>query len=125
MYELIVTRCYRIGHGLRNFKGADEPIHFHDWRIEVRIAAEKLDASGCAIDFHEIDALLDKILQPFVGKAFNDIPPFDRESPSAEKVAEYLYRSLADKINAPGRRLTSVTAGEDPEHCAAYISSAT
>ncbi|MBI4211217.1 MAG: 6-carboxytetrahydropterin synthase [Deltaproteobacteria bacterium] len=121
MFRLNVIRYFDAAHGLRNFQGADEPIHSHHWKIEVSLESDQVDVSGCAIDFHEVDRSIDEALAPFAGKSFNDIPPFDVTSPSAELIAKYLYERLQKSLEKNGVILKGVTTCEDDCHCATYF----
>ena len=120
MFEVKVVRYVQAAHGLRNYRGEDEPIHEHHWRIEVEAASQVLDESGCCIDFHEVDRAFDRAMLPFKEKSFNDAPPFDELSPSAENIAKYLFEVLSEELTTDRVQITRVTACEDDAHRASY-----
>jgi 6-pyruvoyl-tetrahydropterin synthase len=43
---------------------------------------------------------------------WNTVPPFDRESPTTERIAAWFHRGLAERL--PGARLVEVTVWEGP-----------
>ncbi|MBI4126144.1 MAG: 6-carboxytetrahydropterin synthase [Deltaproteobacteria bacterium] len=120
MYEITVTRYFTAKHGLRNFKGGDEPIHEHEWRVDVTLTSSTVDASGCVADFHDVDRAIDEAIAPFRNHSFNDIPPFDRVSPSAENIARHLFDALFPQLATGTCSLHRIAAWEDATHCATY-----
>lgn len=118
MFQITVRKQFTAEHALKNFKGADEAPHSHDWLLEVCIAAPKLDASGCSIDFGEVDNLLDDILDELLCESLHLSHLFD--SPSAENIAQFVFRKLAEKIDDGTRTVVKVTISEDEDHAASY-----
>ncbi len=89
------------------FRGVLEPLHWHDWRVEVVVAGENLDADGVLCDFHEIEEHLSAVVAPFQNTNLNHVPPFGALAggvgvgvakpdlnPSAEHVARHIAQSL-------------------------------
>lgn len=96
-----------------------EPIHGHNWRVQVRVEAGKLDAIGVVMDFHVLERLIDQIVVPWHNRHLNECPPFTTElNPTAENVAFHLGRSLE---LPPGVRLLSVEVWETDENSAVYL----
>ena len=94
-FDISTTRTFSAAHALRLYDGSREPVHGHNWRVKVTVAAEKLDAIGVVMDFHELERLVDVILTPLHNRHLNDVAPFARElNPSAENVALHVGRSL-------------------------------
>jgi 6-pyruvoyltetrahydropterin/6-carboxytetrahydropterin synthase len=117
-FEISTTRFFSAAHALRLYDGSLEPVHGHNWRVKVTVSAEKLDAIGVVMDFHELERLLDVILTPLHNRHLNDVPPFARElNPSAENVALHVGRSL--RLPNPVR-LVSVEVWETDTNSAVY-----
>jgi len=117
-FEISTTRIFSAAHALRLYDGSLEPVHGHNWRVQVTVAAEKLDAIGVVMDFHELERLVDLILAPLHNRHLNEVPPFARElNPSAENVALYVGRSL--RLPNPAR-LVSVKVWETDTNSATY-----
>lgn len=122
MFEVTVKKSFFASHGLKNYGAAMEPIHDHNWIIEARFSSQMLDESGCAIDFREIDRAFQEILTPFQGKTFNELEQFQEISPSAENIARFIFEKLSAAVKKRPARLVSITAWEDEEHGATYLS---
>ena len=45
-YQIRSTRGFCAAHALKLYDGSMEPIHGHNWRVQVTVQAEKLDAIG-------------------------------------------------------------------------------
>jgi 6-pyruvoyltetrahydropterin/6-carboxytetrahydropterin synthase len=46
MYELTINASFSSAHNLREYGGACERLHGHNWDVEVTIGAEKLGVSA-------------------------------------------------------------------------------
>jgi 6-pyruvoyltetrahydropterin/6-carboxytetrahydropterin synthase len=65
------------------------------------------------VDFHALEASLDRILGRFHNRNLNDTAPFDRVNPTAELVARHVADALAPELPA-GVRLRAVSVREAP-----------
>lgn len=94
-FEIATTRTFAAAHQLRLPDDSIEPLHGHNWRVKVTVAAERLDALGTVMDFHELERLVDAVITPMHNRHLNELPPFAAElNPSAENVAFHVARSL-------------------------------
>ena len=117
-FEISTTRHFSAAHQLRLYDGSLEPLHGHNWRVRVTVAAPRLDAIGVVMDFHELERLLDAISVPMDNRHLNELVPFDRElNPSAENVAFHIARSLHLPADV---RLERVEVWETDENSAVY-----
>ena len=96
MFEIIRERTFSASHQLRNYKGRCERLHGHNWRVRVCVAAKEVNASGMVIDFHELDEMMAKAIDPFDHRHLNDTVHFAKENPSAENIA----RAVGDAVKA-------------------------
>ena len=122
-FEITTTRHFSAAHQLRLYDGSLEPLHGHNWRVKVTVAAVRLDAIGVVMDFHDLERLVDAAVVPMHNRHLNDLPEFaeGRLNPSAENVALHVGRSLAGSASLPGGvRLLSVEVWETPENSAVY-----
>lgn len=118
MFEISTTRFFSAAHALRLYDGSVEPVHGHNWRVKVTVAAPRLDAIGVVMDFHELERLVDAILAPLHNRHLNDVEPFTRElNPSAENVAMHVGQSLSLGQSAG---LVSVEVWETDTNSALY-----
>jgi 6-pyruvoyltetrahydropterin/6-carboxytetrahydropterin synthase len=116
-FDITSTREFAAAHQLRLYDGSLEPLHGHNWRVTVTVAADQLDSIGVVMDFHELDRMLDEIVSPWHNRHLNEIEPFTRVNPSTENVALQVGREL--KL-PPNVRLVSVRVWETSTNSAAY-----
>jgi 6-pyruvoyltetrahydropterin/6-carboxytetrahydropterin synthase len=94
-FDITVTREFAAAHQLILYDGSLEPLHGHNWRVSVTVTAAVLDSIGTVMDFHELERLVDAIIQSMHNRHLNEVPPFrDGLNPSAENVALHIGRSL-------------------------------
>jgi 6-pyruvoyltetrahydropterin/6-carboxytetrahydropterin synthase len=117
-YLIRSTRAFCAAHQLKLYDGSLEPVHGHNWRVQVTVSAPKLDVIGVVMDFHELERLIDAIVMPWHNHHLNEMPAFASRNPSAENVAAVVGESL--KLPA-GVRLASVEVWETPENSAVWI----
>jgi 6-pyruvoyltetrahydropterin/6-carboxytetrahydropterin synthase len=117
-FEITTIRTFAAAHQLRLPNGSLEPLHGHNWRVKVTVSAEKLDAMGTVMDFHELERLLDLVVMPMHNRHLNELEPFIRElNPSAENVAYHIARALT---LPPHVRLQCVEVWETDDNSAIY-----
>jgi len=120
-FRISTTREFAAAHALRLYDGSLEPVHGHNWRVRVTVAAPALDPIGVVMDFHELERLVDAILAPLHNRHLNEVPPFvEGLNPSAENVALHVGRTITPTLPAPAR-LTSVEVWETSTNRATYI----
>jgi 6-pyruvoyltetrahydropterin/6-carboxytetrahydropterin synthase len=120
-FQISTTREFAAAHALRLYDGSLEPVHGHNWRVRVTVAAPALDPIGVVMEFHELERLVDEILAPLHNRPLNEVPPFvDDLNPSAENVALHVGRAITATLPAVVR-LTSVEVWETSTNRATYI----
>jgi len=119
MYEVRVESHFSAAHALREYEGDCERLHGHNWKVEVRLASETLNAQGLAVDFREARALLGEVLGGLDHRLLNELEPFREENPSTERLAKHIFEELSARLPR-GVRLTEVTAWETPGSAASY-----
>lgn len=131
MYSVIKEIHFSYGHRLVGHQGKCRHVHGHNGRVQVEVAAEKLDQLGMVVDFSEIsrsigkwiDENLDHVLilwekDPLVsvlkerGEKILVVPA----NPTAEFLARWIFEE-AVKMKLPVAR---VTLWETNDSCAAY-----
>lgn len=119
MYELTVRRTFAAAHQLRGYSGKCEALHGHNYVVEAMVRAEKLDPVGLAVDFKQLKAALDQLLDKFDHAFLNDLPAFADRNPSAENIAALIYRELSPLLPA-GTGLYLVKVWENEDCSASY-----
>jgi len=120
MYELSVEVGFAAAHQLRGYKGKCENMHGHNWRVQVSVAAERLNDIDIAIDFHDLKKIAAEVVAPLDHTYLNDIFPFTEKNPSSENIAKWIFDTLKKKINTDSIRVGAVTVWESENASASY-----
>lgn len=117
-YLLRVRSRFEAAHHLTSYRGSPEPVHGHSWQVEAVLRARELDTEGIGFDFVELRARLDELVRRFDHGDINAIPPFDRLSPTTERLAAWFFDRLAEDL--PEADLVEVTLWEGADCSATY-----
>lgn len=121
MYEVKVVTRFAAAHRLTMVGAKCENMHGHNWKIEVALTGEELDAGGVLIDFGEVKGRLREIIARVDHQFLNELEMFEGRQPSSERIADYIAGELRKVITAPGVRVSRVSAWESEDSCATYI----
>lgn len=119
-YTLKVVTDFAASHSLRNYEGACQRLHGHNWKVEVQVKASQLNDAGMAIDFKAIKTATNEVLDGLDHYHLNDISPFDIINPTAENIAAFVYKEIAKRINEKNVSVSAVTIWETERACATY-----
>jgi 6-pyruvoyltetrahydropterin/6-carboxytetrahydropterin synthase len=117
-YRLRVIARFEAAHHLTSYKGSPEAVHGHSWRVEAVLETAELGPEGMAYDFVEVRDALRGLTSQLDHKHVNTVPPFDRVSPTTERIAAWFFEGLRERL--PGAPLTEVTLWEGPDCSATY-----
>ena len=121
-FEVIIETHFCAAHALREYKGATEPTHGHNFQVYVTVTGKRVDKAGMLVDFLDIKPLIDaemaRMNHGFLNENVAEFKP-GKLSPSAENIAFVLFTRLAKKM-PKGARITCVKVGESPGCWAAY-----
>lgn len=120
MYELTILSGFAAAHNLRCYEGECEKLHGHNWKVETTVASKKLDSIGLAVDFKTLKRTLEDIMETMDHKYLNEIPPFDRENPSSENIAKYIFRQYKKALRVKGVNVAKVKVWESENAAATY-----
>lgn len=123
MYELKVITNFSAAHQLKNFKGACENLHGHNWKIEVCVTSDTVNEAGVIVDFRALKKHMNAIVADLDHKFLNDLDPFKDQNPSSENIARYVSEQMALSLNSPQIKVSRVTAWESETSCATYYPS--
>lgn len=119
-YTLRVLTDFASAHTLRGYPGQCANLHGHNWKVEVEVEANRLDAIGMAVDFKVVKNLAREIAGRLDHQYLNDLEPFTRLNPTAENIAQWFFREMAREINQPGLRVSALTLWETERACVRY-----
>jgi 6-pyruvoyltetrahydropterin/6-carboxytetrahydropterin synthase len=97
-YEISVQTIFAASHQLRGYKAPLEPLHGHNFKVEVFASAAKLGEGGLVLDFLELEAKLKEVVAPYDHRHLNDVPPFVEVNPTTENLARFFYEELRKKL---------------------------
>jgi 6-pyruvoyltetrahydropterin/6-carboxytetrahydropterin synthase len=105
MFEVSVEDTFASGHYLRGYRGKCENPHGHNYKIRVTLEGETLDNIGLLLDFRELKAAMNDVIDRLDHQMINEIEPFTTVNPSAENMAKYFYEELNSSLSkkADGR----------------------
>ena len=112
-------------HVLHGYAGGCERVHGHNFKVELEVEADGLDALGMAIDFTVLEAWAAEVARDLDHRLINEVPPFDRMNPTAEHLAGYfwerLHRRVADLGHGRSVVLRAVTVRENDRTSVTFI----
>ncbi|MFL2948571.1 MAG: 6-carboxytetrahydropterin synthase [Nitrospinales bacterium] len=112
MYDVTVKTGFSAAHQLRLYDGKYENLHGHNWTAQVTVEADELNPIGVGIDFVELKEMVERILSRLDYQNINEISPFDKENPSAENIARWLFLELKTQIDTESTRVKRVEVCE-------------
>ena len=122
MFEVIVRSEFAAAHALRHYHGATEPLHGHNFEVEVIVRGRTLQNKvKYLVDFVALQRALEAVTRPLDHVNLNETPPFDRENPSAENLAQFIAEALAKRWRDRGARIASVTVWETGKTAARFL----
>jgi 6-pyruvoyltetrahydropterin/6-carboxytetrahydropterin synthase len=115
MYEITISKVFAAAHAIRLYDGTLEPIHGHNWNVDVTVSARQLDEMETVMDFHVLEKAVDELMKKVHNRHLNEVEPFIdcKVNPTAERVAWWIGTEIAKTL--PGHvTLTSVRVTEAP-----------
>ena len=122
MFELTIKTHFDAAHSLTGYPGECARLHGHSFKIDVMVAGETLNDIGLLFDFKDLKDKVNAVLDRFDHRHMNEIPPFDRISPTAENFARFLWGELsADGILPDTVRVSRINVWESDTACISYF----
>src|ERR1035437_1286401 len=121
MFEVTIEETFAAGHALRNYRGKCENVHGHNYRCQVTLEGDQLDAIGLLVDFVEMKRVVHAVLDRMDHQWLNDFPPFDVLNPSAENMVKYIHDEVKQGLSIrEGVRVGAVKLWETDTASATY-----
>jgi 6-pyruvoyltetrahydropterin/6-carboxytetrahydropterin synthase len=122
MFRLKVQDYFSSAHYLRNYQGACESLHGHNWKVELVVEGEQLNNIDILIDFKDLKKILKEVLDELDHRLINDLPYFQERNPSSENIARFVFERIKEKLKAfPEVRVREVTVFETEKASATYL----
>jgi 6-pyruvoyltetrahydropterin/6-carboxytetrahydropterin synthase len=120
MFELKILSHFAAAHQLTMVAKKCENLHGHNWKVEVCVKGERLNEAGVLVDFGIIKKHVREIMGRLDHQFLNELPYFQNDPPSSEKLAVYIANSLQEMIDEPGVVVSRVTTWESDDASATY-----
>ena len=120
MFRTFIETRFSAAHRLVGYDGQCGRVHGHTWKVRVEVETNLIDDIGISIDFKELKRLTETVIDRLDHQDINTIPPFDKQNPTAEHLARYVYREV-EKDLPEGIRITEVTVWESENHAVTYF----
>lgn len=112
MYTLTVISDFSASHIIPGHPGKCARLHGHNWKVEISVQSQVLDELGMAVDFADIKAHAKAVIDELDHQHLNEIPPFDKISPTAENISAWFFQRLSKLINKKNISVSAVTLWE-------------
>ncbi|MEJ5185904.1 MAG: 6-carboxytetrahydropterin synthase QueD [Candidatus Geothermincolales bacterium] len=121
-YEIRVRSRFSAAHYLRDYRGPCSRVHGHGFEVEVAVGGSDLGPDQLLVDFHDLKEVLNRVLEEMDHRFLNEMPPFDRLSPTSENIARLVYEKVEGELKGLGRpaRLLWVSVAESPDTRVVY-----
>ena len=116
----MIERNFSSAHQLRGYRGKCENLHGHNYRIEIYARGSELDHIGLLVDFVELKAAADEVVQYLDHRNINELEPFVELQPSAENLAKYILERVGAKVTDDRVQIYKVRCFETPTSVATY-----
>lgn len=119
-FTLKVLSDFAAAHSLREYPGACQRLHGHNWKIETEVSATQVNELGMVMDFKEIKRAVREVTDRLDHQYLNDLVPFNELNPTAEHIAVHIFQALAERLNDGNVRVHAVTVWETDRASARY-----
>jgi 6-pyruvoyltetrahydropterin/6-carboxytetrahydropterin synthase len=120
VYKIKIITQFSAAHFLRNYKGKCESLHGHNWKVEAVIGSAKLDKAGMVMDFSDLKAATNGIIDKLDHKQINEIDYFRENNPSSEVIARFIFDRLKLILDNDNLKVIEVNVWETDTSCASY-----
>lgn len=118
VYTVRVEDGFSAAHFLAHYHGKCEKLHGHNYKVRVTAGGAGLGQDGMLVDFSILKAALKKIISPLDHANLNELPAFKDGSPSAERIAKFVFDGMRGEL--PATKITLVEVFETESNRAAY-----
>lgn len=121
MYTLGLQREFSARHYLVGGDwGAENQLHPHAYRLEVRLYGDELDTHGFLVDLVQLERSMEVVLGRIRDRTLNDLPEFSGLNPSLEHLARIVCLALERDLPRGGLLGLEVRIWEDSSAWASY-----
>lgn len=119
-YSISKDFSFAAAHCIPDHPGKCQHLHGHNYRVRVELRASRLDELGMVVDFSLLKDWLKEVAGRFDHRVINDVPPFDRQNPTAELMSEFIYREIRERLEDDRVEVRRVEVWENDSCCAIF-----
>src|SRR6201986_2232930 len=112
--EVGLSRSVRAFHIMPALPGPEGQLHDHDYRIEIGVDGEQLDARGMVCDLDVLEAALTELTSRVEDRNLEEIRPAEAEAVTVEVFARWVHDTLSPVVAAAGGESLAVRVWETP-----------
>lgn len=120
IYTIKTVNRFSAAHVIPGHPGICARLHGHNFRMEVEVKGHTLNEIGILIDFADLKSAVQHLLDKVDHRYLNEIPPFDKISPTAENIAAWAYHELKKQLKEDVAHLAAVTVWESENSGVCY-----
>jgi len=98
MFIISYETQFQASHFVRGYKEKGEPLHEHNWRVEVRLRKKETDETGIAFDFEDLKKETENIVSSLKEKNLNELEDFKIMNPTTENLAKWFHDGLQKRL---------------------------
>ena len=119
-FEIGITDEFEAAHSLKGDFGPATRVHGHTYKVEVRVEAPDIDATGTFMHLGGLRSSLRAVLEPLHYRNLNEIAEFAGANTTAETLARHILIKLSLELRNAGADAARVTVWESPSSFASY-----
>src|SRR5689334_10411296 len=112
--EVGLSRSVRAFHIMPGLAGPEGKLHDHDYRIEIVVDREQLDARGMVCDRDVLEAAVTEVTRRVERRNLDEIRPPGSRAGSADVLVRWVHDSLSPAVAAAGGEALAVRVWETP-----------
>lgn len=100
MFEVSVEGQFASAHWLRDYEGACERLHGHNYKVELAVCGSQLAPNGLLLDFKILKTELARVLEILDHRCLNELEFFNEEglNPTAENIAMWIANKISKSL---------------------------
>ena len=114
-----VKTTFSAAHNIEGYNGNCSRVHGHNYKIEVSVKADEVNKLGMCVDFRKLMQISKKATSLLDHRNLNDIPFFNKNNPTAENIAEFIYKKVKEELKGK-IAIHSVKVWETEEYAVTY-----
>ena len=114
MYQVGTAVDVRALHVMPGVEGPEGELHSHDYRIEVIVERQELDAAGMVCDLDVLEAALAAAADHVRDRNLELIRPPEAEAVTVEVFARWAHGTIAASVGGTGGEVLTVRVWETP-----------